>query len=76
GRHLKLYNGPETMESEAKVADDSDRVTIHLGQIIPMLIEAVHDDRTWLQDFEGDEVTVSNDLYDVIMAYQHFRPSA
>ena len=33
--------------------------------------------RTWLKDFEDDEITISRDLYEVILAYQHYqRPSA
>jgi len=41
------------------------------------LMDAVHSGRTWLRDFEDDEVTISTDLYEVILAYQHFRrPSA
>jgi hypothetical protein len=40
-------------------------------------MDAVHSGRTWLSDFEDDEVTLSTDLYEVILAYQHFRrPSA
>ena len=41
------------------------------------MLEAVRSERTWLEDFEGDEVTLSGDLYEVILAYQHCRrPSA
>jgi hypothetical protein len=30
-----------------------------------------------LDDFRDDEITISSDLYEVILAYQHFRrPSA
>ena len=33
--------------------------------------------RTRLDDFATDDVTISNDLYEVILAYQHYRrPSA
>jgi hypothetical protein len=37
------------------------------------LAEAVRSQRTWLADFANDEVTISADLYEVLMAYQHFR---
>ena len=40
-------------------------------------MDAVHSGRTWLNDFEDDEVTISTDLFEVILAYQHYRrPSA
>jgi hypothetical protein len=33
--------------------------------------------RTWLRDFADDEITISTDLYEVLLAYQHYRrPSA
>jgi hypothetical protein len=37
----------------------------------------VRNERTWLRDFEDDQITISTDLYEVILAYQHYRrPSA
>lgn len=42
-----------------------------------MLADAVRSERTWLQDFLDENVTISNDLYEVILAYKYFRrPSA
>lgn len=75
---LRVYYGPES--APAAVADgdiDTDTVTVPLGHILPLMLEAVRSERTWLEDFEGDEVTLSSDLYEVILAYQHCRrPSA
>jgi hypothetical protein len=52
-------------------------VTVSLGEILPMLADAVQSNRTWLGDFTDDDVTISSDLYEVILAYQHYRrPSA
>ena len=52
-------------------------MTVPLGEILPMLADAVKSNRTWLGDFTGDDVTISSDLYEVILAYQHYRrPSA
>ena len=48
-----------------------------LDSIIPLLADAVANQRTWLKDFDGDEITISSDLYEVLLAYQHYRrPSA
>ena len=45
--------------------------------VLPLLSDAVRSDRTWLRDFADDEVTISMDLYEVLLAYQHYRrPSA
>ena len=52
-------------------------VTVPLMEIMPLLADAVQSQRTWLRDFADDEVTISMDLYEVILAYQHYRrPSA
>ena len=52
-------------------------VSLPLGDVLPLLADAVRSQRTWLRDFEDDEITISADLYQVLLAYQHFRrPSA
>jgi hypothetical protein len=48
-----------------------------LSEILPLLADAFRNDRTWLRDFRDDEVSISTDLYEVVLAYQHCcRPSA
>jgi hypothetical protein len=78
-RHLRVYYGPQ-VEQTATVAETSvarDTVTVPLGDILHLLADAVASDRTWLRDFQDDEITISSDLYEVVLAYQHFRrPSA
>ena len=76
--HLRVYYGPpaETV-SLTETRNAVDTVTVPAGEIFPLLAEAVRSERTWLNDFADDEVTISSDLYEVILAYQHFRrPSA
>jgi hypothetical protein len=51
-------------------------ITVSLGDILPILADAVRDRRAWVQDFLSDEVTLSSDLYEVLLAYEHFRESA
>jgi hypothetical protein len=76
---LRVYYGPQ---SDACATIDQlkqarDEVSVPLGEILPLLADAVRNDRTWLRDFEDDPVTISTDLYEVILAYQHYRrPSA
>ncbi len=76
---LRVYYGPDDVEpvtlDEPPRADATVEVT--LGEIFPLLADAVRSERTWLEDFAGDKITISGDLYEVILAYQHFRrPSA
>lgn len=75
--HLRVYYGPED-EGCATLNDRQQQtVSVSLGEIFPLLADAVRSQRTWLRDFEDDEITISSDLYEVILAYQHYRrPSA
>tara|TARA_R110002049_G_scaffold4601_6_gene32897 strand:- start:106366 stop:106773 length:408 start_codon:yes stop_codon:yes gene_type:complete len=45
-------------------------VTLTVGQIVPLLLDAMENDRTWLSDFADDSVRIDSDLYDVLLAYQ------
>ena len=80
GSRLRVYYGPD-----ASLADSGlpatiplhESVTLPLGEVLPMLLDAVQTRRQWLSDFEDDQVSISSDLYEVLLAYQHFRrPSA
>jgi len=75
---LRIYYGPseETATLEAS-SSPRETVTVSLSEVFPLLADAVRSERTWLRDFAGDEITISTDLYEVILAYQHYcRPSA
>lgn len=73
---LRLYVGPE--DNNSSVATASPRtVTVPAGDIMALLADAAQQGRAWLSDFEDDEMTISTDLYEVLLAYEHFRrPSA
>ena len=75
---LRVYHGPESnYASVASENIESRTVTVPVGEILPLLAEAVASERTWLRDFKDDEMRISTDLYEVILAYQHYRrPSA
>ena len=76
---LRIYHGPpdDAAAADTKTDDARQTVTVPLGEIASLLADAVRSERTWLRDFEDDEITISTDLYEVILAYQHFRrPSA
>ncbi len=74
---LRVYHGPRADVSVCAHGRIGETVTVPLGEILPLLADAVRSERTWLRDFEDDELTISTDLYEMILAYQHFRrPSA
>ena len=78
--HLRVFHGPEDTAQTTSVAEESDRrheVSVPLRDVLTTLADAVHSNRGWVRDFENDEITISTDLYEVILAYQHYRrPSA
>ena len=78
--YLRVYNGPQEEAAALKIAESQatrETVTVPLMDVLPLLADAVQSERTWLRDFADDEVTISTDLYEVLLAYQHYRrPSA
>ena len=77
--YLKIYRGPEetTAPTLAKTSAGKPCVTVALSEVLPLLADAVNSRRTWLGDFDSDEITISADLYEVLLAYQYCRrPSA
>ena len=77
--YLKIYRGPEETSAPTLAKSSSGKacVTVALSEVLPLLADAANSRRTWLEDFEDDEVTISADLYEVLLAYQYYRrPSA
>ncbi len=74
--NLKLYRGPAEKTAAARPATTPDTVTVNLGEVLPLLADAVASQRTWLSDFEDDQITISADLYEVLLAYQYYRHPA
>jgi hypothetical protein len=75
--NLRIYRGPEeatTVRTASKVSGNN--VTVNVGEVLPLLADAFNSQRTWLGDFENDEITISSDLYEVLLAYQYYRHPA
>jgi hypothetical protein len=77
---LRIYHGPGEELANIDVTTTCVRrqnVTLPLQDVLPLIGDAVCSQRTWLREFEDDEITISMDLYEVLLAYQHYRrPSA
>ncbi|HLA83634.1 MAG TPA: hypothetical protein VJL29_02485 [Thermoguttaceae bacterium] len=76
---LRIYHGPgeELAVNATTTAVQRQNVTLPLADVLPLVGDAVRSERTWLRDFADDEITISMDLYEVLLAYQHYRrPSA
>ena len=78
-RRLRVYTGPDLSQPNVGVLEQASENTVRipLGQVLPLLADAVASNRTWLTDFKDDEISISSDLHDVLLAYRHYRrPSA
>ena len=76
-RQLRIYRGPEqTTAPSASSSGQVNTVTVSVADVLPLLADAVASQRTWLTDFEDDQITISADLYEVLLAYQYFRNPA
>jgi hypothetical protein len=77
--HLRIYRGPgeDTLDVRPAHSVGPTQITVGVGEVLPLLADALASQRTWLRDFEQDEITISTDLYEVLLAYRHIRrPSA
>lgn len=76
--NLRIYRGPTEKETAVRTASKNSpsMVTVDLNEVLPLLADAVASRRTWLSDFEHDQVTISADLYEVLLAYQYYRHPA
>ena len=73
---LRIYSGPDQELSPA-VAERQKTVTVPVSEVLSTLADAIQHNRAWLQDFEDDQMVISTDLYEVLLAYQHYhRPNA
>jgi hypothetical protein len=75
---LRVYYGPEPVCATATAPKKADQtIKLPLSEVFGLLADAVRSERTWLRDFQHDEITISADLYEVLLAYQFCRrPSA
>jgi hypothetical protein len=76
--NLRIYRGPADDAAPSCSASTTGKATMttSVGDILPLLAEAVASDRTWLADFADDPITISSDLYEVLLAYQYYRHPA
>ena len=74
GPHLRLFPGSD------EDATGFDRptiptVSIRLRDLLPLVAMAQKNHFIWLKDFLDDEVRISDDLHDVLMAFRSTRPA-
>jgi len=72
--HLRVYPAPDDADASDESAEPA--VRIRLGDLLPLVAMAQRQHFIWLQDFLDDEVRISGDLHDVLMAFRSYKPSA
>jgi hypothetical protein len=73
---LRIFYGDDVSTPLAPATSAPATVTVPLADVFPLLAEAAGNRRAWLSDFADDQITISQDLYEVIVAYQHYRRPA
>ncbi len=73
---LRVHLGSDCSHDLSSSFDEPTKcpdVTVTLADVLPLLADAVQMRRAWVQDFMQDQITLSADLYGVLMAYQDLR---
>lgn len=71
---LRLY--PRSLDSVQEKRQKPD-VRVSLRDLLPLITVAKRHNYLWLEDFLGDEVRITPDLYEVLRAFSNVRrPSA
>ena len=76
--NLRVYFGPEDHDATTVASGDASsrrQITVALGDILPALADAANVRRAWIEDFADDPITLSADLYEVLLAYRELRPT-
>lgn len=69
---LRLFTG----EDDGYTAVESQTVPMKFGELLQVVTDACRFRRTWLNDFEDDEIEVPEDLREIISAYWSLKPGA
>lgn len=73
---LRIVYCPEDQLDAQPTPPTEEQVTVRLEEVFPILAEALTSGRSWLDDFADDKISISSDLYEVLLAYQHHRKAA
>lgn len=52
-----------------------ERVTVNAGEILALMAYAARANKAWLRDFADDSIEISQDLFEVLIAYRLDRHS-
>ena len=74
---LRIYYGPEEVrQPQSSPALPTAHVAVPLSEVFPLLVEAMRSERAWLNDFQDEQIVISDDLHQVLLAYRQYRQSS
>jgi hypothetical protein len=71
--HLRVFSFPDETPDEAR---PQPTVHMRLGDLLPLVALAQKNHYVWLQDFLDDEIAITDDLYELLITFRSYRPSA
>jgi hypothetical protein len=71
--YMRVFPRQAEHESDAK---QKPTVRVRLGDLFPLLALAHRGNYLWLHDFEDDEICITPDLYELLLTFRSYRPSA
>lgn len=69
---LRVYFGPDDV-AEPDLTARRRMVAVPLKDLTALLVDAARTQRAWLKDFNDEEVTISEDLHEILQAYAAVR---
>lgn len=72
--HLRLVSDQDFLDAPTQI--ERPRVAVSMRQVLPLLVDAVRNNRNWLNDFSDESLEVSADFYEVLLAYKEMRRAA
>jgi hypothetical protein len=75
GPHLRLFAGSDEDRNGDDTPTPAPTVRIRLRDLLPLVAMAQKNHFIWLKDFLDDEIGISDDLHDVLMAFRSTRPA-
>lgn len=70
GTHFLRIHAAESTNSTPNM------VTVRIRDLLPALQNGVANKLSWVRDFEDDPVAITQDLYEVLIAWQQMRRAA
>ena len=67
---------PHVNDDLSEINRQDATVSVRLGELYPVLEQALKINYGWIRDFEDDEIRVTPDFYDVVRAFLRVRPPA